>query len=678
MQLDYSFGFIALCLGAGILYAGILYFRTKQFKPAILWTVSFLRFALVSLVCFFLLSPATRILNTEVEKPKILWIQDNSISVGLNKDSLAWREEFNEKTQALAAGLDIDWITVPLSENGGEEMSFNAKTTNLSEGLSQNYATYFNQNIAAVVLASDGLYNRGFDPRYVNNQNNWPVYTWVYGDTALQVDAKIESVYHNKIAYKGNRFPVEINTSVNTEFEALRVTLTKDGKTLRTKTLKSGENKANFTFLISENEVGLQAYRVVLEELAGEKNLSNNAQMVYVNIVENKKKILLVSKQTHPDLGAFQAALKEVEEYEVALVHPDDVLAPLTDIDLLILHQLPEKGERKLSNYLSSFKGNVLYLEGGKTSYNYLNRYQDFFTYQSGNEMESVGVHGSQVFTKFNLDEDVRSFFQSAPKLWSNQSAITFNGNHENLYQSRIFSLNTEQPVMSFGELGGASFGLINGEGIWKWRLYDYRENGNHDNFNTLIRQMVRFLVSKESLERFRVEIPSRVMSNKPLSVVAELYNPAFELSVTGEVTVIFKNEEDQRFSYKLNPSGNIFKTVVNGLPSGKYTYRATAELGEERFMKTGGFFIEPVEIELLETRANYPMMQDLAESNSGRVLMDGDWNTLQSELENLNPPSIAHQNERLEQWINLKGFFFLLLALVSLEWFLRKRNGAY
>ena len=70
--------------------------------------------------------------------------------------------------------------------------------------------------------------------------------------------------------------------------------------------------------------------------------------------------------------------------------------------------------------------------------------------------------------------------------------------------------------------------------------------------------------------------------------------------------------------------------------------------------------------------------MKALSTSNSGAVFTDGDWDSLEQSLKTLDPPSISHQNEKMEQWINLKTLFFLILVLLSLEWFLRKRNGSY
>jgi hypothetical protein len=39
---------------------------------------------------------------------------------------------------------------------------------------------------------------------------------------------------------------------------------------------------------------------------------------------------------------------------------------------------------------------------------------------------------------------------------------------------------------------------------------------------------------------------------------------------------------------------------------------------------------------------------------------------------------SVSYMNEEVEDIINLKWIFFVLLALLSIEWFIRKRGGAY
>ena len=47
-------------------------------------------------------------------------------------------------------------------------------------------------------------------------------------------------------------------------------------------------------------------------------------------------------------------------------------------------------------------------------------------------------------------------------------------------------------------------------------------------------------------------------------------------------------------------------------------------------------------------------------------------------DLEKIKAASLIHSEETFNQLINLKWVFFLLLALISTEWFLRKYLGAY
>jgi hypothetical protein len=46
--------------------------------------------------------------------------------------------------------------------------------------------------------------------------------------------------------------------------------------------------------------------------------------------------------------------------------------------------------------------------------------------------------------------------------------------------------------------------------------------------------------------------------------------------------------------------------------------------------------------------------------------------------LENGDDSNVIFQEKDIDDLINIKFIFFLLLALLSIEWFLRKKNGGY
>src|SRR6185436_20095022 len=72
---------------------------------------------------------------------------------------------------------------------------------------------YEGQNLGAVILASDGIYNQGSNPVYNNKKLKTTVYTIALGDTTFPRDVLIKRVRSNAIAYLGNSFPIEIEAA---------------------------------------------------------------------------------------------------------------------------------------------------------------------------------------------------------------------------------------------------------------------------------------------------------------------------------------------------------------------------------------------------------------------------------------------------------------------------------
>src|SRR5690606_9489957 len=88
--------------------------------------------------------------------------------------------------------------------------SFSQLYTDISLTLRAAEERFYNQNVGAVLLISDGIYNRGANPVYQAEHLPFPVYTLGTGDTTVEKDIFIESLAHNEITYLNNEFPVEI------------------------------------------------------------------------------------------------------------------------------------------------------------------------------------------------------------------------------------------------------------------------------------------------------------------------------------------------------------------------------------------------------------------------------------------------------------------------------------
>ena len=190
------------------------------------------------------------------------------------------------------------------------------------------YASFFQQlsdvysyrNVAAVVLASDGLYNQGGNPLYADYPFRAPLYPIALGDTMPQKDVRISQLYHNDLAFLGNSFPLQI--SVQTHFcvgEKVQLSVWEGQTQLHQEELIVSEEYQRFQtqVLLSAEEVGVHRYQIRLSAVSGERNTYNNMEEVFVEILESRQKILLLTESAHPDIFALTTAIEQNDNYEV-------------------------------------------------------------------------------------------------------------------------------------------------------------------------------------------------------------------------------------------------------------------------------------------------------------------------------------------------------------------------
>ena len=217
---EYPLWFIIFCIAAGIVYAGILYFKDKKLSELSIWIVRLLaafRFIVVALLSFLLLSPLLKTISREVEKPVIIIAQDNSESITAGKDSAFYKTEYRKSLQQLVDKLadkyDIRFYSFAdkIKEiTLADSVLFNEKQTDISLLFDEIETRFTNRNTGAIILASDGLYNKGSNPVYSADKIKTPVYTVALGDTTVKKDIILLKAEHNRLAYLGNKFPIEI------------------------------------------------------------------------------------------------------------------------------------------------------------------------------------------------------------------------------------------------------------------------------------------------------------------------------------------------------------------------------------------------------------------------------------------------------------------------------------
>src|SRR5687767_7328991 len=84
---EYSPAFILLCLAAGIGYAWVLYTSKHSWGKGVNNILFFVRALCVSLLAFMLVGPIIKLTRNLFEKPTIVFLLDNSLSVRESLDS---------------------------------------------------------------------------------------------------------------------------------------------------------------------------------------------------------------------------------------------------------------------------------------------------------------------------------------------------------------------------------------------------------------------------------------------------------------------------------------------------------------------------------------------------------------------------------------------------------------
>ena len=159
-----------VALAVGVALAMVLYFhnRKQHYGKPLTIALFILRTLIGGLVTLLLFNPYIRQRVSVVEQPTVVLAHDNSASIGLSKDSAFFKSEypkqFEDFRQALKLDFQVDEYLFGQEVRDFEELDFSDQLTDISSLLQTVDRRYYKRNVGAVLLFSDGVYNRGFEP----------------------------------------------------------------------------------------------------------------------------------------------------------------------------------------------------------------------------------------------------------------------------------------------------------------------------------------------------------------------------------------------------------------------------------------------------------------------------------------------------------------------------------
>jgi hypothetical protein len=690
MKYWFVFLLVLLVAAAGIVF--LLYFRNKDNRELTKTQrniLMILRFFSFSLIAILLLSPFIKNLKKMVQNPLIIAAWDNSGSVTSTGDSLQLTREFiqlkNRISDELGSNYNLVHYTFGQETRFDGEINFSEKKSDYSNLINTLNNNHFNEKIGALLLAGDGIYNQGKNPVNMLENINFPVYSIGLGDTTEITDARIQGIKANRTSFSGNRFPVEIDTRfLKLRNSSLRVTVHEEKKEVAQVVITPSNNDYFQTqqFILDAGDPGLKRFTATIEIAENEKNTRNNTEHFVVNVLENKQKILILSDGAHPDIGAIKNTLEQQKSYEVSVFTEEPYPSNFSDFNLVILNQLPTSA-KSMANIIeseSNQKVPLLFMVGGKTFLPQLNALAHGSTVQprAGTAEEAQAII-NPAYANFTLSENFREVLEKFPPLMVPFANYQLDPEFNTLFFQKIKNIVTGKPLISTGIFKGKKIGFVFGEGIWRWRLNNYFQNQSHAQFNELLNQLIQYLALRENEDNFIVNYDLVYTETDPVIMTAEVYNDVFERISNEEVTIVLRNESGDELDFTFDVRNNGYFLNAGNLPVGTYTFQAEVTIGNQTFSETGNFAVTAVNLENIVTQANHGMLYQLSAQTGGAFFTQKEVAQAMEELKNSNSlKPVNYFQEMITELLNLRWLFFVVLLLLSVEWFLRKYWGIY
>ena len=653
MIIDYPWYCVLLCLLAGALYAGVLYFTGAQpFQRKLRWLLAALRFLAVSAIAFLLLAPISKQIVHERQKPHVVLATDVSQSVAGSADSAfslsALADKLKEKCQI-------------------SEESFGGSSTDIGEMLLR----HNHDDIAALVLATDGIYNRGSNPATVAEQLPYPVYTIALGDTTTHRDASLADLRCNRIAMLGNDFPVEVTVNaawLNKHSAALTITGGDGGLLYRQNIAYSSDNFSSLvTATLPAQKPGLQRITVRLEPVAGEFSMDNNTISFYIDVIDTRRKVAIYANAPHPDIAALKRTIEANANYEATVIYAAEAKAD-TSYSLAVLHNLPSQAHPDIS-----FAGKLpqLYIIGLQTD---LSR---FNALHSGLEITSKVSRSSEVtaahqpnFSLFSLDNAAATSVEAMPPLSAPFGEAHLAAGVQPLFTARLGNIDTRQPLIAATAQGEQRRAFVWGEGLWRWRLAEWQSNGSHTHFDQLISQLVAFTAMQQSRNRLQIESSRSYADDESPVLRAQLYNEAYELTNTPEVQLHLTGDSTEA-DFTFARDGAAYRLNLPTLKPGLYRYTAKTDDG---LSASGTFAVEALNLEQRSLVADHNLLRTISTTTGGEMFYPEQLEALSEQLATLKPTIYTHT--RYTEFLRLPLVLILIILLLAAEWVLRKYHG--
>lgn len=600
----------------------------------------------------------------------------------------------DENVSFFTFGQEIDSINY----SSGIKPGFSEPLTQLDDitGKIFNYKS----EISSALIISDGIYNSGVNPVTGSDKINIPVFTVGIGDTNKQKDIEIRQVLSNQYVYAGKETEIKA-ILLNSGYEGLQktVNLYEGNRVVDSKNVTLSESGiTETTFIFKPESAGEKRMIVSASPVENEKNTENNRKLFFLDVLESKTNVLVLSGSPSPDVSQVIKTLKRDENLSVKsiiqiaknkfLEDPEEFNL-LDSADILFFIGFPSQNTP--STLMNKVETAVLE-----------ESIPVFFTLSEGTDFNKLSTFGSVLpfeYTsvregKYNsiqpeITEEISPLFENnaaEPILeWNKLTPVLrTDGIYSPKPGSKVLTVTkikgvvTDEPMLLTKSTGSRRSIALLAKDYWKWQMRSAQKENNL--FDSFLANSVKWLSNIDNKKQVQLSTNKKVYAaGEEVEITAQVYDETLEPVDNAEVEIRTSGNNDERTIYLKNTGNGLYEGTFSSLQAGNYTINAEAGIsGNILGTDNTNFSIGEVNIELADLTANSVLLKQLASLTNGEYYyIDDAIDVLPRKLSELRKQGITNvtSTSKYSLW-NEEILLIVIIIMFSLEWFIRKRTG--
>ena len=520
----------------------------------------------------------------------------------------------------------------------------------------------------AILLISDGNHNYGSSPLSIIEDVDVPIYCFGVG-TETGKDAAIIDVNYPQYAFMGDSVNIEVVVQ-SQGFEGGEATIhllsiQKKREQQKSLPLSTVQAKNKVDFRVHTSQLGEEKFLVRLKPQPGEETYENNEFEFSLKILKERLKIIyytehlsfntkFVLRSLEQDDHVEFLALSQTgkDRYRNLTTQQQEVLPELSRFDVLLLDNV---AFQKLP-----WQATDTYLKQGLgiACIGTIESYTD-----SWREILPITTAGSPLKGKHRITI-VEPFSCLAPG--DEYPPLTYINRAMSIKDDAVIIAEVENmPIIAYRNYGQGIIFQISGVDIGTWHFIQHGLT-QRNLLSCLMSDLVRFISPEGKHKRLILRsMRSDYTIGETIELTAQSYDRTFRRAGGGDFFIQFDGKRIPFFEI----SKGIYKASFVAERSGVFRLEASGKLDEETL---GSNELEikvssrPVEI---EQGLNRELLQRLSSETGGEYYSIDDLDTFE-----IAAPQQRHTVRKLN--LDSPISYIVLLCLLAIDWFLRRRHG--